>query len=122
MRPRCPPLVLALVLSLLTAGCDSWSLSFGGLDTEPLEAEIEAGIESGIGATAGIDIDQVECPRNIQPQAGDVFVCRAHAADGSVGTVEVHQVDADGSVEWELTDVAPPGAASTTPTPVPIPT
>lgn len=131
---------LALLLGLLTAGCGSWSLSFGGLDTAPLEAEIEAGIEEGIGATAGIDIDEVECPRNVEPRAGDVFVCRAHAADGSIGTVEVRQVDAEGSVEWELTDVAAPGEATlpattlptttlpattlpaTGPTPVPIPT
>ena len=101
--------VLILLLPVLLTGCGDFSLSFGGLDTAPLEAEIEMGIEDGIGAAdAGIDIDGVECPRNVQPQAGDVFVCRAHAADGSIGTVEVRQIDGEGGVEWELTDVAPP--------------
>lgn len=105
--------IAVLLLPLLLVGCGDLSLSFGGLDTEPLEQEIEQGIEEGIGlAAAGIDIDTVECPRNIQPRAGDVFVCRAIAADGSVGTVEVLQVDDAGSVEWELTDVAPPAAGS----------
>jgi len=103
--------VTLLLLPLLLVGCGEFSLSFGGLDTDPLEQEIEADIEEGIGAAAsGIDIDAVECPRNVQPRAGDVFVCRAFAVDGSIGTVEVRQLDDAGSVEWELTDVAPPAA------------
>lgn len=98
-----------LLVPLLLVGCGDYSLSFGGLDTEPLEQEIEAGIEEGIGAAeVGIDIEAVECPRNVQPQVGDVFVCRAIAVDGSIGTVEVRQVDDQGAVEWELTDVAAP--------------
>ncbi|HUG83168.1 MAG TPA: DUF4333 domain-containing protein [Euzebya sp.] len=100
-----------LSLLLLLAGCSDVSLSFGGLDTKPLEQQIAADIEEGIGAASGIDIDRVECPRNVQPRAGDVFVCRAFALDGSIGTVEVRQIDDAGSVEWELTDVAPPAAA-----------
>lgn len=95
----------AVCTVLLLVGCGGLSLSFGGLDTAPLEREIEADLEQ---QAAGIDIDRVECPRNVEPQAGRVFVCRAHAVDGSLGTVEVRQVDDEGSVEWELTDVAPP--------------
>ncbi|CAN5118895.1 hypothetical protein BH23ACT9_BH23ACT9_15250 [soil metagenome] len=101
-------LLLLILLPLLLAGCDQLSLSFGGLDTRPLEAEIEADIEAGMGVEAVIDIDRVECPRRIEPRAGTVFVCRVIATDGSVGTVEVLQVDDEGSVRWELTDVAAP--------------
>lgn len=108
MHRRAVLLLSALLLSLATAGCGEWSLSFGGLDTGPLEAEVEAGIEQGIGAEVGIGIEEVSCPRNVQPRAGDVFVCRATAEDGSVATVEVRQVDDEGAVEWEVTDVAPP--------------
>lgn len=93
------------VLAVALTGCEGgFSLSFGGLDTGPLEGEIEADIE----ARTGIAIESVACPDDVQPQAGRVFVCRAHAVDGSVGTVEVEQVDDAGSVEWELTDVAAP--------------
>lgn len=110
MLRRASLLLSVLLLSLATAGCGEWSLSFGGLDTGPLEVEVEAGIEEGIGASVGIEIEEVTCPRNVQPRAGDVFVCRATADDGSIATVEVRQVDDEGAVEWELTDVAPPPA------------
>ncbi|MEE8602365.1 DUF4333 domain-containing protein [Euzebya tangerina] len=94
-----------IAVGVLLGGCGDVSLSFGGLDTEQLESEIEAGLEA---QAEGIDISAVECPRGVQPEAGTVFVCRARATDGSVGTIEVQQVDAEGSVEWELTDVAAP--------------
>jgi hypothetical protein len=95
--------ILVLILSL--AGCGQFSLNLGGLDTGPLEEEIRAGIER---TADGVVIDRVECPRNVRPQAGSVFVCRVHAADGSLGTVEVLQTDDEGGVEWELTDVRAP--------------
>jgi hypothetical protein len=103
-----PVRLLVLLLVLLAGGCEGVSLSFGGaLDTAPLEGEIEADLEQ---QATGIDIDRVECPGDVKPQAGRVFVCRAHAVDGSIGTVEVRQVDDQGSVEWELTDVAAPSS------------
>lgn len=92
-------------LLVLLTGCSGFSLSFGGLDTGPLETRIETDLEQ---QAEGIDIERVECPDRVEPQAGRVFVCRAHAVDGSLGTVEVTQVDDEGSVEWELTDVAAP--------------
>lgn len=98
-----PTLALACALSLATAGCNL-SLSFGGLDTAGLEEEILAGLESEM----GVDLDRAECPDSVEPRQGDVFVCRVHAADGSVGTVEVEQTDDQGNVTWELTEVLAP--------------
>ncbi|MGI9017113.1 MAG: DUF4333 domain-containing protein [Euzebya sp.] len=98
-------IAVVLHLAVLLAGCSGFSLSFGGLDTGPLEQRIEADLET---QASGIDIDRVECPGDVKPQAGRVFVCRAFAVDGSIGTVEVQQVDDAGSVTWELTDVAAP--------------
>lgn len=106
-------ILLSLLTGLLVAGCGDVSLPAGGLDgllpvrldTGPLEETIASEIELG---AEGVRIDRVDCPGTIEPAAGTVFVCRVHAADGSVGTVEVRQVDDDGSVEWELTDVRPP--------------
>lgn len=103
---RAVTLVL-LSLAVATGGCDAVGIDLGGLDTGPLEGEIEADIEAD---AEGIDIDRVDCPDNIQPQRGDVFACRVHAVDGSVGTVEVRQVDDEGAVEWRLTDVQPPAS------------
>ncbi len=106
MRRATPVVMLMILLS----GCAQVGLSFGdNLDTAPLESRIEADLEQ---QATGIDIDDVECPRDVTPQAGRVFVCRAHAVDGSLGTVEVRQLDDEGSVEWELTDVAPPDDGS----------
>ena len=104
-----PATTLLLLLCLLGAGCQDVSLSFGGLDTSQLEAEIEAGLED---QTAGVDIESVDCPRGVQPESGTVFACRAYAVDGSIGTVEVQQLDDDGNVEWELTDVSEPAGPS----------
>lgn len=98
------PTLLAVLL-LLAIGCSDVSLFFGGLDTGALEPRIEADLEQ---RAEGIDIEEVECPGRVEPRAGRVFVCRVFAADGSVGTVEVIQVDDEGGVEWELTDVAAP--------------
>jgi hypothetical protein len=97
--------VLVLLLAVSLTACDGFNLSFGGLDTGPREGRIEADLES---QATGIDIERVECPENVAPEAGRVFVCRAFAVDGSIGTVEVQQVDDSGSVTWELTDVSAP--------------
>lgn len=105
------PVLLLLALALVAAGCGGVDLRFGGLDVGPLEAEIEADIEAG---ADGIDIDRVECPGGVRPEQGDVFVCRVHAVDGSLGTVEVTQVDDQGSVEWRVTDVRAPSSATPT--------
>ncbi|WP_370328097.1 DUF4333 domain-containing protein [Euzebya sp.] len=108
MSLRTRTLLTLLGLCALAGGCGDVSFSFGGLDTEPLEQEIEIGIEA---RADGIDIDSVECPDDVQPEEGRVFVCRAHAVDGSIGTVEVQQVDDAGGVEWELTDVRAPAGS-----------
>lgn len=97
-------LLLLVSLALLTAACDGFSLQFGGLDTSVLADDILTELESEL----PVDLDRVDCPSGVEPRAGDVFVCRVHAVDGSVGTVEVTQVDDDGNVTWELTDVVAP--------------
>ena len=90
---------LLIVLAALLSAC---SVTIGGLDTDSLEEQIEADIEA---QAPGVDITEVDCPDGVQPQAGDVFVCRATADDGSVGTIEVTQTDDEGNVTWEVTDV-----------------
>lgn len=119
MRRAVLPLLL---LALLGAGCGDLDLQFGGLDTGSLEAQILADVD----ARFPVDFEDVTCPEGIEPRAGDVFVCRVHAADGSVGVVEVTQLAGDSEacsditgasesgevcVEWELTEVLAPEEA-----------
>lgn len=98
------PVLLLLALALSATACSGFSLQIGGLDTSVLADDILVALESEL----PVDLDRVDCPSGVEPRAGDVFVCRVHAADGSVGTVEVTQVDDEGNVTWELTDVAAP--------------
>lgn|GEM_PF-4133394 len=113
-----------LFLALLGAGCDGLDLRFGGLDTGSLEEQILADVD----ARFPVDFEEVTCPEGIEPRAGDVFVCRVHAADGSVGVVEVTQLAGDSEacsdigattgaddvcVEWELTEVLAPEESGT---------
>lgn len=93
-----------VILALGLPACQAVSLQFGGLDTDTLEQEILTNLQSEL----PVQLDSVDCPAGVEPKAGDVFVCRVAAADGSVGTVEVQQVDDSGNVTWELTEVSAP--------------
>lgn len=89
--------VAAAAVALMTA-CE---VSFGGgLDTGKIEAEVTAGIEE----QTGIAVRSVECPDDVDAEAGNTFTCTVTAEDGSTATVEVTQQDDEGNVRWELRD------------------
>lgn len=102
-RPRVThrrgPSALALLvgLAVLTGACE---FSFGGrtLDTDTIENEIAQGIEE----QTGISVQSVECPDDVDAEAGNTFRCTATADDGSTAPVRVTQQDDEGNVEWEL--------------------
>lgn len=96
-------LVLLLAALAWTSGC-SVDLTFGRLDTEALEADIERGLDEQL-AGQGIDIIGVTCPDDVAPRTGDVFTCRAAVDDGSTAIVTVTQTDDQGNVTWEISDV-----------------
>lgn len=102
------PVAIALALTVATAGCSEVRIRLGGLDVRPLQAQILEGLR----AELPVELVEVTCPEGVQPRAGDVFLCRVLAADGSVGIVEVTQVDDQGNVAWELTDVLDPTEAA----------
>ena len=63
-------LTAAALTTILLAGCGGLSLSFGGLDTEPLEREIEAEIVSVLQTAAGrMAFAEVANP-NAMPRGG----------------------------------------------------
>ncbi|MGH2724858.1 MAG: DUF4333 domain-containing protein [Actinomycetota bacterium] len=89
--------ILVLAALLGTGACQ---FSFGGskLDTDKIEAEVTRGIED----QTGVAVQSVDCPDDVELEAGNTFTCTVTAEDGSTGQVDVTQQDDEGNVEWEL--------------------
>ena len=88
-----------LLASLMLLPACSGSVSFGNtLDTDKAEEEIAKGIEEQTEAT----IDSVECPDDVDIEAGHTFDCTVNVSDGSTETVTVTQDDDEGNITWEL--------------------
>jgi hypothetical protein len=90
------PLALAVAALALMTGCQV-SVG-GGLDTDAVEAEISRGIEEQTDAA----VQSVDCPDDVDAEAGNSFTCSVTAEDGSTATVDVTQEDDEGNVSWEL--------------------
>jgi len=84
-----------LAVSLALAGC---SIGTSELDIPKLEEEIG----SGVLEQAGLDVS-VECPDQVDIEAGKSFECEVTPADGgAAATAEVTMEDEDGNITWEL--------------------
>jgi hypothetical protein len=88
-------LMAALVLAL---GACTASVT-RELDTDQLESEIASGIEEQTGAQVSVD-----CPGDVDIEAGSTFTCTAMDEQGTERTVRVTQTDDEGNVDWELED------------------
>ncbi|MGF1523380.1 MAG: DUF4333 domain-containing protein [Leptolyngbyaceae cyanobacterium] len=83
-----------LVGSLLTlTGC------FNRLNTNAIESEIEAEIES---QSRRVSIDEVRCPTGQYRQAGAYFRCVGLLRPEGQFTINVTQLDNQGAVEWDV--------------------
>ncbi len=71
----------------------------GTLNTIGLERELEEQIESQAGSIALVD-----CPADIEIESGGTFDCTADVESGGTLTIRVTQRDAQGNLEWEVTD------------------
>jgi hypothetical protein len=91
MRARAVTAVLALVM--LGAACTPT------LDTEGLEEQISSLLEERGGPT----VTSVDCPEDVEAEAGGTFECTATGEDDA-WLVRVTQVDDEGTVEIELVD------------------
>lgn len=69
------------------------------LNTSGLERELEEQIEAQAGSIALVD-----CPADIEIESGGTFDCTADVESGGTLTIRVTQRDAQGNVEWEVTD------------------
>ncbi|MFN8186210.1 MAG: DUF4333 domain-containing protein [Gaiellales bacterium] len=75
-------------LALALAAC-------GTLDTSQLEQLVSERIEAVIGfAPASVD-----CPKDVEAKAGDVFSCTVTGSDGSTAEIEVTQKNDEGNVD-----------------------
>jgi hypothetical protein len=87
--------ILVAALVALTLGACSRTV-----DTSELEGQIASELQ----AQAGVTPSSVDCPDDVQAEAGATFTCTATADDGSTATITVTQQDDQGNLRWEVTD------------------
>ncbi len=87
--------VAVLFLVVLATGCAK------RLDTVGLQADLKNGIE----IQQQVAHVTVTCPPDVPVGQGRSFACTAVADSGSTFTIEIKQIDDNGNVTWEITDV-----------------
>ena len=74
----------------------------GGCGTETLDSsQVERVIKEGNEKQSGPGTIQVECPDDIEKEAGGRFTCTARTP-GAEAPVEVVQRNGEGNVRWEI--------------------
>jgi hypothetical protein len=71
------------------------------LDTDGLETKLQTALEQQLNTT-GVT---VSCPTDVTVTQGATFTCSATDSTGAKSTIKVTQVDDEGNVKWEVTDV-----------------
>jgi len=89
-------LAAVVVLAIAAAACTKT------LDTDGLEGELKRQIEQQTDST----ITSVDCPADVEVQAGESFECTAEEESGTTFTLTVTQRDDQGNVDWEVTDAS----------------
>jgi hypothetical protein len=83
-----PQTLLAIALALLAVGCGGGTV----IDPEAAEEDIRAGF-----AARDITVSSVDCPSDVQTEAGGTYECAAETPRGTFRVV-YRQLDADGTV------------------------
>lgn len=86
-------------IALLVGGLLTLTGCFNRLNTNAVEQEIEAEIES---QSRRLSISEVRCPRDIYRQAGAYFRCVGYLRPEGQFTINVTQQDTQGNVEWDV--------------------
>jgi len=94
MRSRSVRLAAIAVLAIAAAACTKT------LDTDGLEGELRGQIEEQIPGP----ISSVDCPPDVEVEAGGTFECTAEEESGATFTIQVTQSDDQGNVAWEVID------------------
>jgi Domain of unknown function (DUF4333) len=93
MRGGTVRLVMAALATVALAACTKT------VNTDALEQQIAAELQ----AQAGVTPSSVDCPDDVEAEAGGTFTCTATADDGSTATITVTQQDDQGNLRWEVT-------------------
>ena len=89
---------LAVIVSVMVAGCDGTLTVTRFLDMDRLETTLTEGLEE----QTGVVIESVECPNDVPLEAGNEFECTATDDQGNIGTIIVTQDDDEGNITWRL--------------------
>lgn len=101
MRTRSARLLVLAALVIAAAACTKT------LDTDGLEGDLRSQAEEEYNIT----LTSVDCPADIEVEAGGTFTCDAKQESGPTLTLQVTQSDDQGTVAWEIIDAAlEPGA------------
>jgi hypothetical protein len=96
IRSSSARLATIAVLAIAAAACTKT------LDTDGLEGELQSQIE----AQTDSAITSVDCPADVEVEAGGTFECTAEEESGATFTLLVTQTDDEGRVVWEVTDAS----------------
>jgi hypothetical protein len=88
---------LAAVLATLSAGCSTGVIKIDQKKTEGLARKI-----AGSGTVA---LKTVSCPSGLKAKKGADFDCNLVYADGTKGTITIHQLDDKGRLRTAGTDI-----------------
>jgi len=86
-------------IALLAGGLLTLTGCFNRLNTEAVEQEIEAEIES---QSRRLSLAEVRCPRDVYRQSGAYFRCVGYLRPEGEFTINVVQKDSQGSIEWDV--------------------
>src|SRR5437763_16842063 len=88
---------LGLAMTLAAAGC-----STGQLQIDQKKAE---GLARQIAGSGTVSLKSVSCPKGLKAKKGADFDCELVYADGTKGTITIHQLDDKGRMRTSAADV-----------------
>ncbi len=86
---RCAALAALLAAAALAGGCGETVID---------AAKTEAALEQNLSRSTGRDITSVDCPSDVEVEAGSTFECAVHLAGGGQQTASLKILNEDADV------------------------
>jgi uncharacterized protein DUF4333 len=94
-------LCVALATALAATGCNA-SLSTGDIKIDQKKTE---GLARQIAGSGTVPVKSVSCPKGLKAKKGADFDCDLVYADGTKGTITIHQLDDKGRIRTSASDI-----------------